>query len=120
MTADRGRCATCNRVVAVFGGDYAVAHNDATNRPCPGYGKQVTELVAAPPKPQPTPAPDGTDYLTVAEIAPMLRVAKMTVYRLIHSGELRARRFGQSYRIHRTALQAYMAGAEVVVEAETA
>ena len=38
-------------------------------------------------------------YLTVAEVAGMLRVSTMTVYRLIKSGELPAMRVGKSYRL---------------------
>ena len=38
-------------------------------------------------------------FLTVAEVAALLRVSSMTVYRLVHSGELPAVRFGRSYRI---------------------
>ena len=37
-------------------------------------------------------------FLTVAEVADMMRVSKMTVYRLVHSGELPAIRFGRSFR----------------------
>ena len=37
-------------------------------------------------------------FLTVAEVAELMRVSKMTVYRLVHSGELPAVRFGRSYR----------------------
>lgn len=38
-------------------------------------------------------------YLTVAEVAGMLRVSTMTVYRLIKAGELPAVRVGKSYRL---------------------
>ena len=38
-------------------------------------------------------------FLTVAEVAELMRVSKMTVYRLVHSGELPAVRFGRSYRV---------------------
>ncbi len=38
-------------------------------------------------------------YLTVAEVAGMLRVSTMTVYRLIKAGELPAVRVGRSYRL---------------------
>ena len=38
-------------------------------------------------------------FLTVAEVADMMRVSRMTVYRLVHSGELPAIRFGRSYRV---------------------
>ncbi len=32
----------------------------------------------------------GTTFLTVAEVAAQMRVSKMTVYRLVHNGELEA------------------------------
>jgi excisionase family DNA binding protein len=38
-------------------------------------------------------------FLTVAEVAELMRVSKMTVYRLVHAGELPAVRFGRSYRV---------------------
>jgi excisionase family DNA binding protein len=38
-------------------------------------------------------------FLTVAEVADMMRVSNMTVYRMVHAGELPAVRFGRSYRI---------------------
>lgn len=42
--------------------------------------------------------------LTVAEVAALMRVSKMTVYRLVHSGELPAIRFGRSYRVPESAV----------------
>ncbi|WP_314140287.1 helix-turn-helix domain-containing protein [uncultured Plantibacter sp.] len=45
-------------------------------------------------------------FLTVAEVAEMMRVSKMTVYRLVHSGELPAIRFGKSFRVPETAVAA--------------
>ncbi|MFP5071072.1 helix-turn-helix domain-containing protein [Pseudonocardia nantongensis] len=38
-------------------------------------------------------------FLTVAEVAERMRVSRMTVYRLVHSGELPAVRFGRSFRV---------------------
>ncbi len=38
-------------------------------------------------------------FLTVHEVADTMRVSTMTVYRMVHSGELPAVRFGRSYRI---------------------
>jgi excisionase family DNA binding protein len=38
-------------------------------------------------------------FLTVAEVAELMRVSKMTVYRLVHSGDLPAIRFGRSSRV---------------------
>lgn len=43
-------------------------------------------------------------FLTVAEVADLMRVSKMTVYRLVHAGELPAVRFGRSYRVPQTAV----------------
>jgi excisionase family DNA binding protein len=45
-------------------------------------------------------------FLTVAEVAEMMRVSKMTVYRLVHSGELPAIRFGRSFRVPESAVTA--------------
>ena len=45
-------------------------------------------------------------FLTVAEVAQVMRVSKMTVYRLVHSGEMPAVRFGRSYRVPETAVTA--------------
>ena len=43
-------------------------------------------------------------FLTVAEVATVMRVSKMTVYRLVHAGELPAVRFGRSYRVPESAV----------------
>ncbi len=43
-------------------------------------------------------------FLTVGEVADMMRVSTMTVYRMVHSGELPAVRFGRSFRIPETAV----------------
>lgn len=47
-------------------------------------------------------------FLTVAEVADMMRVSRMTVYRLVHSGELPAIRFGRSFRVPESAVQLAM------------
>ncbi|MEJ5867685.1 helix-turn-helix domain-containing protein [Pseudokineococcus sp. 5B2Z-1] len=49
--------------------------------------------------------------LTVAEVAEALRVSRMTVYRLVHSGELPAVRVGRSYRVPEGAASAFLAAA---------
>lgn len=51
---------------------------------------------------------EDAQYLTVAEVASAMRVSKMTVYRLVHSGELESVRFGHSYRIPAKAVQEYL------------
>jgi excisionase family DNA binding protein len=47
-------------------------------------------------------------FLTVAEEATVMRVSKMTVYRLVHSGELEAVRVGRSFRVPEHAVNEYL------------
>ena len=47
-------------------------------------------------------------FLTVAEVASMMRVSKMTVYRLVHSGEMPAVRVGRSFRVPEKAVDDYL------------
>ena len=47
-------------------------------------------------------------FLTVAEVATMMRVSKMTVYRLVHGGELPALRVGRSFRVTEDDVQEYL------------
>jgi excisionase family DNA binding protein len=54
--------------------------------------------------------------LTVAEVADLLRVSNMTVYRLIKAGDLAAIRVGKNYRIRRDDLDAYLNAGSVQVE----
>jgi len=46
--------------------------------------------------------------LTVAEVAEVMRVSNMTVYRLIRGGDLMATRVGRSYRIWENDVRAYL------------
>jgi excisionase family DNA binding protein len=50
-------------------------------------------------------------FLTVAEVAAIMRVSKMTVYRLVHSGELTSVRVGRSFRVPEHAVHDYLRGA---------
>jgi excisionase family DNA binding protein len=50
----------------------------------------------------------GGAFLTVAEVAALMRVSKMTVYRLVHSGELPAARVGRSFRVPEEAVRRYL------------
>ena len=50
-------------------------------------------------------------FLTVAEVAALMRVSKMTVYRLVHSGELPAVRVGKSFRVPEKAVHEYLRNA---------
>lgn len=47
-------------------------------------------------------------FLTVAEVATIMRVSKMTVYRLVHAGELPAVRVGRSFRVPEEAVHDYL------------
>lgn len=55
-----------------------------------------------------TDRPRALRLLTVAEVADLLRVSKMTVYRLIKSGDLAAIRVGKNYRIRQLDLDTYL------------
>jgi excisionase family DNA binding protein len=56
---------------------------------------------------------EDVKFLTVAEVASSLRVSKMTVYRMVHSGELTAVRVGRSFRVPAKAVREYLSGAYV-------
>ena len=66
----------------------------------PPVGRPMAER-PAPPRPT-------ISFLTVAEVAAMMRVSKMTVYRLVHGGELAAVRVGRSFRVPAPAVRAYL------------
>ncbi len=48
-------------------------------------------------------------FLTAAEVAALLRVSTMTVYRLIKAGQLAAVRVGKSYRVREDDVDRYLA-----------
>jgi excisionase family DNA binding protein len=85
-------------------------------RPQPGVGPMRQQPMALRPAPaQPVgpmpqrPAPRPTvSFLTVAEVAAIMRVSKMTVYRLVHGGELAAVRVGRSFRVPQPAVRDYL------------
>jgi excisionase family DNA binding protein len=47
-------------------------------------------------------------FLTIAEVAAKMRVSKMTVYRLVHGGELPAVRVGRSFRVREDDVNEYL------------
>ncbi|MFZ1374437.1 MAG: helix-turn-helix domain-containing protein, partial [Nostocoides sp.] len=47
-------------------------------------------------------------FLTVAEVASIMRVSKMTVYRMVHAGDLPAIRVGRSFRVPEDAVDTYL------------
>jgi excisionase family DNA binding protein len=57
------------------------------------------------------PRPRQPDrWLTIPQIVTLLPVSKMTVYRLVHKGELIGYRIGGSVRVRLSDLNAYLAG----------
>jgi excisionase family DNA binding protein len=50
-----------------------------------------------------------TRFMTVSEVAAVLRVSSMTVYRLINAGQLPAVRIGRSFRVPAEELDGYLA-----------
>ncbi|MEO8291935.1 MAG: helix-turn-helix domain-containing protein [Actinomycetota bacterium] len=57
----------------------------------------------------------GGSLLTVAEVAAVMRVSNMTVYRLIRGGDLPAIRVGKNYRIREAEAQRYLMDRSVPV-----
>jgi excisionase family DNA binding protein len=57
------------------------------------------------------PALAEVRFLTVAEVAAVMRVSKMTVYRMVHGGDLPAVRVGRSFRVPEKAVHDYLRGA---------
>ena len=52
-------------------------------------------------------------FLTVAEVASIMRVSKMIIYRLVHAGDLPAVRVGRSFRVPEDAVDRYLRGSYV-------
>lgn len=57
----------------------------------------------------------GERLLTVDEVAELMRVSNMTVYRLIKAGHLAALRVGKNYRIREDDVNRYLADRTVRV-----
>ncbi|WP_028923723.1 helix-turn-helix domain-containing protein [Pseudonocardia acaciae] len=55
----------------------------------------------------------GSELLTVAEVSTMLRVSKMTIYRMVHSGEIPHVRVGRSFRIPADAVRQILGSREL-------
>lgn len=56
--------------------------------------------------------------LTVGEVAQIMRVSNMTVYRLIKGGQIAAIRVGKNYRIRGRDVERYLSERAVHVEEE--
>ena len=60
----------------------------------------------------------GDRLLTVVEVAALMRVSNMTVYRLIKSGNLAAIRVGKNYRIRESDVDSYLSDRAVRITGE--
>lgn len=61
---------------------------------------------------------DWPTFLKVAEIADIMRVSKMSVYRLIRTDELHGIKVGRSYRVSEAVLDEYLKYADVRIDDE--
>ncbi|MEU2347206.1 helix-turn-helix domain-containing protein [Modestobacter sp. NPDC049651] len=77
----------------------------ALARPVPAAHPAAVPVGRQAPVPQQRAA---VTFLTVAEVAALMRVSKMTVYRLVHGGELSAVRVGRSFRVPERAVHDYL------------
>lgn len=69
----------------------------------PASAAQQRPAPSAPPGPR-----YGGRFLTVAEVATIMRSSKLAVYRLVHSGELPAVRVGRALRVPEEAVHDYL------------
>lgn len=78
----------------------------------PAKRKDASSPEAAGIRPVEPPLAD-VKFLTVAEVAAVMRVSKMTVYRMVHGGELPAIRVGRSFRVPEQAVHDYLRDAYI-------
>ena len=69
---------------------------------------QKAWFVMTPPSRERTESLPDPKFLTIAEVATVMRVSKMTVYRLVHGGELPAVRVGRSFRVSEEDVDDYL------------
>lgn len=53
---------------------------------------------------------NGLELMTVSEVSAIFAVSKMTVYRMIHSGELEHVQVGRSYRVVGESVRSIISG----------
>ena len=76
----------------------------------PAAGAAAAQTPPAAPQGPTVPSGATPDIMTPAEAATALRVSEEDVMAAINSGDLKARKIGNSYRISRDALDAFMKG----------
>jgi excisionase family DNA binding protein len=93
---------------------HPMAQHPMAQRPMAVRPAGAQPMTGAPVAQRPAQRP-AVSFLTVAEVAAIMRVSKMTVYRLVHGGELAAVRVGRSFRVPEPAVRAYLSGARTDV-----
>jgi excisionase family DNA binding protein len=81
-----------------------------------GMGRQEGKRPGVPPRGEVA----GERLMTVSEVAELMRVSNMTVYRLIKSGQLSALRVGKNYRIREADMDRYLSDRSVRPDAPEA
>ena len=95
-------------------GQRPMAMRPATAHPVAAHPMAAQPMAGRPVVERPAPRP-AVAFLTVAEVAAIMRVSKMTVYRLVHAGELAAVRVGRSFRVPEPAVRNYLVDARTDV-----
>ena len=85
-----------------------------TTRPAAPQPTAVRPMTERPVIERPAPRP-AVSFLTVAEVAAIMRVSKMTVYRLVHAGEMASVRVGRSFRVPEATVREYLTSARTDV-----
>jgi excisionase family DNA binding protein len=93
---------------------HPMAQHNTAQRPMAVRPAGAQPMGGAPMAQRPAPR-QAVSFLTVAEVAAIMRVSKMTVYRLVHGGEMAAVRVGRSFRVPEPAVRAYLSGARTDV-----
>ena len=86
--------------------------DDSARTPAKPRAKPAAPAAPATIRP-PDPALADVKFLTVAEVAAVMRVSKMTVYRMVHAAELPAVRVGRSFRVPEKAVHDYLRDAYI-------
>ena len=83
--------------------------DESVRKPAPPRAQSAAASANPPADIRPAdPALADVKFLTVAEVAAVMRVSKMTVYRMVHAGELPAVRVGRSFRVPEKAVHDYL------------
>jgi excisionase family DNA binding protein len=90
-----------------------VRYNHISTVPLGRRGGEATRAARRKPVRTMSSSLSEVKFLTVAEVAKLMRVSKMTVYRLVHSGELPAVQIGRSFRVPEQAVNDYLRAAYI-------